>query len=138
LYINKIKIINQLFIKSEKNIEAAYLLINNDFYASSVHYSYYSCFQLIKHIVLNNMKINLDMKNEKSSHDIVYKHIQPKIIKDLIYKQLNEKYTLLKKMRKEADYEEIEIDANDAILAFDCAEFINEYLLNKIEKNDFN
>jgi len=35
-------------------------------------------------------------------------------------------------------FDEIEIDVNDAIIAFDCAEYLNEYLLKKIEKNDFN
>jgi uncharacterized protein (UPF0332 family) len=42
---------SELLKKSTENISAASLLIENKLYASSIHCSYYSCFQKLKNVI---------------------------------------------------------------------------------------
>jgi len=104
--------------KSECNILAAKLLVQNTYYTSSVHCYYYAILQLMKHIILHcftqieieNFKQANNNRNS-SSHRLIFEQIVPKMSNIDKFRFTN-KFEKLKKMRKESDYEEIEINSD--------------------------
>lgn len=109
--------------KSEENIEAAGYLINGDkqFCASSVHCSYYSCLQFIKHILNNNCGIKYSSQDKEGkkyhnggSHNYLFHELriqsESKGISAQIIKKTDEDLKTLKLNRKKADYTTTEID----------------------------
>ncbi|MBI9054417.1 MAG: hypothetical protein JEY96_11405 [Bacteroidales bacterium] len=107
--------------KSEINIAAAKYLHEKDYYAPSVHCSYYSCLQLIKyslnsHFRLSEKEIEIKInkyKNTKKdgSHNFfisyLFKALKSTSIKESV--DFNNKINLLKKHRVSADYSKNEI-----------------------------
>ena len=67
--------------KSDINLMAAELLHKNSLYTSVVHCSYYSCFQLMKHLWLEKMgKTEEDLKTannntNEGSHEVLINKI---------------------------------------------------------------
>lgn len=99
--------------KSEENIKAAELLIKERLYASSVHCSYYACFQLIIHVLLE--KFNYDHVDEggRGSHNAVlnkFKSCLEKIDSKRRAKWFTDDMYDLKKFRNRADYSDEKID----------------------------
>jgi uncharacterized protein (UPF0332 family) len=106
--------------KSDINLMAAELLHNNSLYPSVVHCSYYSCFQLMKHLWLGKMgKTEEDLKTANNnttegSHEVLIN----KIIAYLKNSTSADSRTFqsnigqLKKLRKKADYESVQIDVS--------------------------
>ena len=60
-----------LLIKSVDNYKAAKFLVENQYYNSSIHCAYYSCYQLMKHILFNELMCpnELPKNNENDSHN---------------------------------------------------------------------
>jgi len=97
---------------------AAELLHKNHLYPSVVHCSYYSSFQLMKHLLLGKMgKTEEDLKTANNnttegSHEVLIN----KIIAYLKNSTSADSRTFqsnigqLKKLRKKADYESVQID----------------------------
>lgn len=113
----------QLKNKSEINVTVARLLCDKQFYPSVPHPAYYSCLQLMKHIICN--KINIDyctQKREISSSRIKSHRYYIEKVRDAIENrnnlheasQFQRKIRDLKSIREEADYDNVLIDRSIA------------------------
>lgn len=114
--------------KSDINRAAADLLQKNYYYPSVVHSAYYSCIQLMKHILLFTLKktekeIEIEVRTTNGLHEVLINNI-------IIYLKSNNKdwrtfntnITQLKRLRITADYLDTEIDSdkgNNSILLSD-------------------
>ncbi|PJC62847.1 MAG: hypothetical protein CO022_02365 [Flavobacteriales bacterium CG_4_9_14_0_2_um_filter_32_27] len=115
--------------KSESSIGAAKALNEINYYSSSVHCSYYSCLQLIKHILLHKYKKSEDeLRNEqeksgKPSHEYLINSILIKIrdVSPINFRDVSRELPALKMARIDADYKEIEIKKGMSEDAFDKA-----------------
>ena len=104
--------------KSELNLGAAELLHQYSYYSSVVHCAYYSCIQLMKHTWLNSMgKSDNDLRNlnnssSQGSHEVLINQIkifiQSKSQNGRVFKR---DILQLKRLRVNADYDEILIDS---------------------------
>lgn len=129
--------------KSEFNIDAAKLLIDDDKFAPSVHCSYYGCFQYIKH-KLNKIGITYEQIEEdirisktgsggrKSSNkypiELIVREIRTAT--DVIKaKEVNDKIGLLKTYRIDSDYHNVEVYSNDSKTALS----LSQEIIKKIE-----
>ena len=108
---------SQLKSKSEINFTAAkHLLDTTSYFPTVVHSSYYSCIQLIKHILVYKMGISeqeLDNKiqnDRRGSHDYMINRIKVHLIELKLEWRDFDKISQLKKLRTEADYKDITID----------------------------
>lgn len=127
--------------KSEENIEAAGYLINGDkqFCASSVHCSYYSCLQFIKHILNYNCGINYGTQDEAGkryqnggSHNYLFHELANQLrlkgISAEIIKNTDENLKTLKRNRKNADYTMKNIGECCAQKSYNLSIFISRQL----------
>jgi len=112
--------------KSELNLGAAELLHQYSYYSSVVHCAYYSCIQLMKHTWLNSMgKSDNDLRNLNNSssqgaHEVLINQIKIFIqSKSQNGRVFNRDILQLKRLRVNADYDEILIDSkksNDSLI----------------------
>jgi len=112
--------------KSELNLGAAELLQQYSYYSSVVHCAYYSCIQLMKHTWLNSMgKSDNDLRNlnnssSQGSHEVLINQIKIFIqSKSQNGRVFNRDILQLKRLRVNADYDEILIDSkksNDSLI----------------------
>ncbi|MCX7729244.1 MAG: hypothetical protein N2203_07225 [Bacteroidia bacterium] len=109
-----------LIEKSEQNINAAKILINNKFFSTSVHASYYACFQLI--ILINEKypsnQIKIDNNEKQGTHEkrinLLKILIDTKIQDTKQRKKIIQDLFQIKKVRKTADYENTLIQQDTA------------------------
>ncbi len=124
-----------LLDKSINSLNASILLKQEEHYASSVHCSYYSCVQLIRHILFN--KLELDEKsfdngkntNQNGSHNHLLSVLSEYLHKsniDVI--SLKSDFRIIKELRKNADYKQIIVFQNDCNNAYNLALRINNSL----------
>lgn len=126
--------------KSEASKKAADFLLTNQHYNSSVHCYYYSCFQKIKSkllILSEESELKQEQSDYKGSSHVFYIY---KIEKELtgigankgdlffFIKHLNK----LKRLRNQADYDDIEIKPTEANSASDLSEKILKYIKDKL------
>ncbi len=126
-----------LLIKSKENIESAWFLIEEGKNSSSVHCAYYSCIQVLKHIVLHILKkseatIDAESKAEGGSHLYLIKSV----IRDLKSKghnvvNLNNNFFDLKDLRVISDYKDVQITASKSNTAYGIAKLIRDELILK-------
>jgi hypothetical protein len=112
--------------KSELSLGAAELLHQYSYYSSVVHCAYYSCIQLMKHTWLNSMgKSDNDLRNlnnssSQGSHEVLINQIKIFIqSKSQNGRVFNRDILQLKRLRVNADYDEILIDSkksNDSLI----------------------
>jgi hypothetical protein len=124
--------------KSELNLGAAELLHQYSYYSSVVHCAYYSCIQLMKHTWLNSMgKSDNDLRNlnnssSQGSHEVLINQIKIFIqSKSQNGRVFNRDILQLKRLRVNADYDEILIDSkksNDSLI-------LSKSSLNILKKN---
>lgn len=125
--------------KSEINFEAAKELIDKSFYPSSVHCSYYSCFQLLKFkmndffgVTYEQLATDISFSG-KGTHQYLISYVT-KEIKENISKDSSRDFSRsikdLKLFREKSDYEDIEIKPEEGEKAYRIA----EYLLDLIKK----
>ena len=123
--------------KSELNYHAAELLIDNTYFAASVHCSYYSCFQLFKYAIKHILGIDYEelasniALTKQGTHQYIIKSITDKIRNDYgnrQYRDLKNEIADLKQFRLESDYEDIEIDIEKSRKAFEKAGIVRKYL----------
>lgn len=129
-----------LKVKSQENIEAANILIDGTLhcYSSSVHCSYFSCFQLIKFVLKDCF--NIAYKNQKNNNNTgTHKYIID------LYKQkltqmggpANKKNTCiqnmydLKRMRKIADYDNVCVNEEFADNCINMSILVRQYIIGK-------
>ncbi|MBJ2174058.1 hypothetical protein JBL43_07410 [Aureibaculum sp. A20] len=133
--------------KSEINLAAAEVLIErDDFFAPSVHCSYYGCLQYIKS-KLNQIGISYQQMNSEisasrqvgvrtlNSHaypiDLICRKIEEK--SDLIYKKsVKDKIKTLKTFREISDYQNENINREKSIAALELSKEIIKLIKNKI------
>ncbi|MBI3719986.1 MAG: hypothetical protein HY252_15495 [Sphingobacteriales bacterium] len=132
---------SELKKKSEENLRAAQLLNLNEhrLFASSVHCAYYSCFQLIKSILLKHVfqsedEYNLEEnKSNKNSHEFAINRLSIDFAKKrpLELRKYSNEINQLKELRVISDYklEEIQIDKSQK--AVDLAIRVRNVLLRE-------
>lgn len=120
---------SELLKKSEENFSAAVLLIHKGFYAPSVHCSYYACFQKVKSLIAVAYNCNYDelrMEYDQiirkkgnlkriGSHEFFIDYKLQNLIKrnESDHRLLN-KINDLKYFREKSDYDDIEINEEEA------------------------
>ena len=116
---------SQLKNKSELNRAAADFLQKQNYFPSVIHCTYYSCVQLMKHILIFTLgkteaEISHEIRNSNSgSHEVMINNINDHLKnnnKD--WKTFNTNINQLKRLRVIADYENTQIDCgrgNDSI-----------------------
>lgn len=130
---------NHLKSKSDCNINSASSLITNSLYASSVHCSYYSCVQLMLHIlrsdfgktdVIIDSESKIGSKNNRGFHNWLINIIRKEYMQRnpgdsrLFYSKIGQ----LKKLRVNADYKNIDVPSATANNALKTAQEINSLL----------
>lgn len=101
-----------LLVKSSESLETAEFLYEEQYYNSSIHCAYYSCFQLLKHIVINILKENDYDTNVaamgQGSHVYTINRVSNDIASKIeVYKKfrwLHREIFDLKDIRHKADY----------------------------------
>lgn len=128
--------------KSLISIESATILHDKMYYSSSVHCSYYSCVQLMKHILLHvlnktegDLKDKMDEYNRDNpkfkmgSHEFyigaIATHLKTNKLDVVTF---TSKIFKLKKDRTDADYLELAIDYDTSRYAIEKATAINKIL----------
>ena len=108
--------------KSELNLGAAELLHKESYYPPVVHCAYYSCIQLMKHIWLNSMgKSEQELKvinnnSNQGSHEVLINQIKSFIqSKSQNDREFYNDILQLKRLRVNADYDDISIDSQKVI-----------------------
>lgn len=128
---------DELKYKSGFNTDAARILIEKNYFAPSIHCSYYSCIQLAKHVLLNKLGIteqNLKKKYVRpiGSHNLIREAIISELklrVKDkYTTTQFNSKFGIIKQLREESDYHEVLIDSKKANDSIQYSSFINKIL----------
>lgn len=104
--------------KSDFNLDAAKVLLEQNLFAPSVHCSYYSCFQLLKYTIHDffgedyEKQANNISTTKQKTHQYVINYITNKL-KTLASSQesrdFKRKINDLKQFRIESDYENIEV-----------------------------
>jgi len=128
--------------KAEINLDSAELLHKKGYYFPVAHCSYYSCFQLVRHIWLNSMskteselKILIDSFKsnkaaEKGSHIVLIneigKHIKLNNSDD--FRVFNNNIGQLKKLRHSADYDEVGFSYNESQQSIELSKLIRPVL----------
>ena len=124
--------------KSDFNIHAAERLLQETYYAPSVHCSYYSCFQLLKYTIKEffnvdyvTQAVNISSSGQ-GTHQYVINYVTSELRKFVSLEEYrNFKRTIkdLKQFRLESDYDDIEIDSDKGNKAFNKAKEIRTYLI---------
>ncbi len=129
-----------LNLKSAENLRLANRIISekNGHYSTCVHSAYYSCVQLMLHILrsdFNKSDEEIDEESENGSkieggfHNWIISNINRAFfLRDKKYidsRDFADKITDLKKLRIKADYKNIEINEKKAKRAVENAESIN-------------
>ena len=124
-----------LLDKSKYSLQASEFLKNEELFASSVHCAYYSCIQLMRHILFNflnkdeNDFDNSQSNNKAGSHQnllntIIYNFYSNNINAN----SLKNDFKDIKDLRKNADYKQIVILEKDCKNALNLALKINNTL----------
>lgn len=121
--------------KSNFNLTATELLQNNSLFAPSVHCSYFSCLQLVKFAIIENLNVTSEDLNKEVHGKDSHKYLINKI-GDEIRNYSREEHTIfirningLKKFRVESDYGEIEVTTTESYKALENAKEIRKQLI---------
>ena len=131
---------SKLLQKSGFNFDSAQLLVNNHYYAPSIHCYYYSCHQKLLHIFYNVLnKTEADLTSLKrstnlGSHEVVISEVYKSFGTNRFERRdfINH-IGQLKKLRIDSDYKELEILSNTST---EAEKLVRE--INKIIKKVFN
>ncbi len=126
--------------KSVINRASADLLHKNYLYPSVVHCAYYSCIQLMKHILIITLKkTELELASEsrnsnEGSHELMINLINGHL-KDNKgdWKVFNTNINQLKKLRVKADYENVSIDISKSNDSMKLSDTILAHLRSNIK-----
>jgi len=137
---------SQLTNKSDINIAAAYELQKQSYYCSSVHCSYYSCMQLIMHILFFKMGYNQkqladDFYSYKKANpqsrgglheyyiNLVATHLKNSRLDAILF---NKEMYKLKKTRTDSDYSDLAIGPDESRFSIQKAEDLNKIMKKAI------
>jgi len=126
--------------KSEFNDEAAQLLFDKSLYAPSIHCAYYSCFQLIKHIIQDKLGVSFKAQDKEirafntTAHVYALSKIKKKVKEvdrpGFIF--VNRRLGDLREFRINSDYNDLQIDSELSEKAIRYARDLNSYFINKL------
>ncbi len=130
---------SEISLKSQENLNSGIILKKNKFYSSSIHCFYYSCVQIMIHILLTSLhkqetEIETESRNSGSTfhnwliNKIYTEHRKINRNKSL---QFQRKIYKLKRIRVESDYKNIRVDYNKC----DKSEKIAKEILNILNKD---
>lgn len=124
-----------LLKKSASSLKASEFLKGKEHFASSIHCAYYSCIQLMRHILFNcyneNETIFDNSANTKSagSHHFLMNELTRRIKSNNFDKNnFKQNFRNIKNYRKNADYKQIVISQVDSENAYNIALKINRTL----------
>lgn len=117
--------IMSLVNKSEFNLHGAQVLIDEECYCSSVHCSYYSCLQRVKHLLetrygITDSTISIK-KGERGSHDYMRATLSERIANPEYHTMFESYFNDLKTLRVKADYSNDDIIPDQAKKAHEKA-----------------
>ncbi len=124
--------------KSDFNISAAEILLEKTLYVSSVHCSYYSCFQLLKYTIKAFNGIDYEdqaeeiSRTKQNTHQYVISFIDSQLGRFVSICERREfirKVKDLKQFRIEADYEDVEVSMDKGQKALQIAQEIRSYII---------
>ncbi|HMR90131.1 MAG TPA: HEPN domain-containing protein [Saprospiraceae bacterium] len=125
-----------LLDKSKANIDAAELLHQDEFYAPSVHCSYYSCIQLMRHLIFNKFgddEKEFDERPEvksSGSHNFLISFLRNKIQDPNKSRSFSDNIFRLKSHRINADYKQMNVLKSDSTTSISLAKTTRTILLN--------
>lgn len=124
--------------KSELNIFAAKILIENNIYPPSVHFSYYSCIQLLKFkmnvffgVTYEQLAIDISSHSKLNTHEYIISYITEELKKNLSVQAGQDFKRAIKELkffRIKSDYEDLEINRPSSEKAFELAERIRNLI----------
>ena len=123
-----------LLNKSKASLEASTLLHDEELYASSVHCSYYSTVQLMRHVLFNifgedeNEFDNRKEVKSAGSHNYLINFFRNKITKPISGRDFANGLRDLKELRKNADYKQKVILLSESKEARKLADITNNAL----------
>lgn len=121
--------------KSKENLDAAQKLIDTGFYTSSVHCSYYSIFQIIKHILNHKFALDYNTQDELEaykSHKNIYQALYDKESNPSFRRDFRLKFTFIKEQRRRADYENSDLfTPEESITVKEASEILRNKLKSK-------
>ena len=138
---------SHLKAKSEFNLHSAKILIDDhDYFAPSVHCSYYGCFQFIKHTLnrlghtyqmMDQEIANSRQENVKTLHSNSYpiELIANKIGEkhdNRAKKEIRDKIKTLKTFRVQSDYENVVVNDRKSRLALELSQEIIKIIEKKL------
>jgi uncharacterized protein (UPF0332 family) len=124
--------------KSDFNIDAADLLLAKNLFASSVHCSYYSCFQLLKFTIKEFCGVDYELQSVNASnsnqktHQFVVNYISNELKSYVSFQESRDfkrKINDLKQFRVESDYENIEVNFDKGNEALSRAKELRAYII---------
>ncbi len=139
---------SELVNKSEINYGSAAILHDKANYPSVAHCSYYSCYQLFRHIWFYSMgKIESDLKfiidnskdkkaERKGSHDVFINEIQKFIKENNLddFRVINSNIMQLKRLRSSADYDDKVFLYNDSLKSIQLSDKLRPVLKKYLHK----
>jgi uncharacterized protein (UPF0332 family) len=132
---------SKLRAKADFNFQAAQILIDNDLYAPSIHCSYYSCFQLLKHSVYHFFGVDYETLGRQvaadtsSTHNYLIRYVSEQIRNNMgreAYREFNNKIKDLKNFREESDYDNVEINIDKGLQAHSLARELRSFMQNNL------
>ncbi len=139
---------SELVNKSEINYYSAALLHDKAHYPSVAHCSYYSCYQLFRHIWFYSMgKTDSDLKfiidhsknkraERKGSHDILINEIQLYIKgnNSSDFRVINSNILQLKRLRSSADYDDKAFLYSESLKSIQLSDILRPVLKKYLRK----
>ena len=121
--------------KSEINKLAADLLHKQSLYPTVIHSAYYSCLQLVKHIIIKDStkteeEVEEQIRNSgESSHEYMINLLTTSLkSKGKDFRLFNSNINQLKRLRVESDYRNISVDFNKSKNSIDLNEIVIKHL----------
>ncbi len=129
--------------KSDFNIKSAELLLKNQYFAPSVHCSYYGCIQYMLYILFDKQKKSENEFEEErrrrgtGTHAYAISLIKDQLFKERYssdaYKTFQKLIPELKEIREKSDYKAVVIEHGMGFEAFGKAESITRLLTTAIK-----
>lgn len=130
--------------KVEFNKSAADLLYKNNYYAPSIHCAYYSCFQLLKYLIKEKLKIDYNQQEVEIGLDKrlnSHSYVQKKILDEIQvrekdsnkFREIRTKLKDLQELRINSDYRNMQIDEPKGRRAIQYSNELRNYFKDKLQ-----
>jgi len=120
-----------LKLKSDENLYVAQELTGQGRYNTSVHCSYYGCFQFMKCLLCYNLGISYDEQDGlkgSDTHDYIFNLFQNRIYNPWLLRSFRIHFLNLKHKRGKADYKNEIITEEESLTAIEEAKMVIAHL----------